>query len=249
MIYNKFTFSSAIKAVTPLKDIKEFKRRSSSEAVSINGLGNSFFKNLDPELIMTAEKSDAPLSVIPTATVEFDCSNHFRKRSVKTYDKNLDSESLKSLIQNTLLTNEEGQFPYPSAGSLYPVKTFMIIQEQIGSFKKGVYVIHGRDRQAEYVGDIEIEYLTYALSDDSLNNSVIFAYLADMYISTFKYSTKGIKHAYMEAGAIYQRMSDECASLQLNTYVSSKFSDTALLKLLNANPNVFAPMVIQYVGK
>lgn len=139
----------------------------------------------------------------------------------------------------------------PSAGALYPVEIYLIVQNVEG-LEKGIYHYNVLEHSLEFIkkGDFKNEIFKAGLFQDMfLEAPLILIYTAIFKRTTYKYDDRGYRYVYIEAGHIAQNVSLECVSLGLSSCVVGAFFDDMVNKLIGVDGKEEAVIYIQTVGK
>ncbi len=178
-----------------------------------------YLKKLDTEKANTLEKSI------------------YNRCSVRSFSgKPVKLNTLSKIIWSAQgMTNEPKRRTTPSAGAIYPLELF-IISRNITDLENGIYHYlpedHALDPQKE--GRFT-ESLARACFHQTFIQDAAFAIIiaGDFEKTKQKYSERGERYVFMEAGHACQNMSLIATNLLLATVVIGAFNDKELRDLLN----------------
>lgn len=138
----------------------------------------------------------------------------------------------------------------PSAGALYPLEVYVVI-ENVKGVEKGVYKYtpHEHGLNGVRKGSTRDELMKAALGQTSVGEGAIVVVIAAVYErTTQKYGERGIRYVHMEAGHAAQNVYLQAVSLNLGTVVIGAFEDEAVQKVLNMQEEEH-PLYIMPVGR
>lgn len=174
------------------------------------------------------------------------------RRSVRAYAKGPLSLQQVSRLLWAAQGVTHGRFmrTAPSAGALYPLETYLVAG-QVENLPAGVYrYLPSRHELAVILsGDTGDRLCGAALRQDPVcaaPASIVFSAVFSR--TTGKYGRRGIRYAWMEAGAAAQNVALQAVSLGLGTVVIGAFDDDAVRKVLTL-PDGEEPMLIMPVGR
>jgi SagB-type dehydrogenase family enzyme len=139
----------------------------------------------------------------------------------------------------------------PSAGALYPIETYLVIN-RVEGLEPGVYHWNLIEQSLELLkaGDCSLEMEISALSQDMCRTgAVVFAWSAIFARSTFKYSDRGLRYIYMDAGHICENLYLACEDLKLGCCGVGAFFDDEVDALLGLDSKEEAAVYLAAVGK
>lgn len=142
--------------------------------------------------------------------------------------------------------------PFPSAGSLYPVEVLVFIDRfnSLG-LKAGVYHFLPKSKALELLVVRESLDLNDSFGDGSpLRGRPEFGivFFGNVRRMSFKYGTRGYRHALVEVGAMAQNLDIVSRKYGLNTRMWSSFDDRKISLTSNLDPNAFIPLMAHMVG-
>lgn len=139
----------------------------------------------------------------------------------------------------------------PSAGALYPVEIYLIVQNVKG-LEKGIYHYNILEHSLEFIkkGDFKNEIFKAGLFQEMfLSAPLILVYTAIFKRTTYKYDDRGYRYIYIEVGHIAQNVALECVSLGLSSCVIGAFFDDMVNKLIGVDGKEEGTIYIQTIGK
>ncbi len=176
-----------------------------------------------------------------------------KRRSIRNYSKKpLSINEVSQLLWSAQgITDKEKSFrTVPSAGALYPVETYLIVNN-VENVEQGIYKY---DVEEHKIVMIRKGYFNEQLSFAALNQScvkdasVIVILCADYAKTTRRYGDRGIKYVHIEIGHSAQNVQLQTVSLNLGSVVVGAFDDEKVKKILNIS-NTEHPLYIIPIGK
>lgn len=155
------------------------------------------------------------------------------RKSIREYkNKALTMDQLSFLLwASTGLQRIENGYAYrtaPSAGALYPIETYVIINN-IETITPGIYHYNIRDHHLERLrsGDFGEEIAKAALHQQMCAlASVVFIWTAIFNRSKWKYGQRAYRYIYLDAGHIAENLALAATSLQLGCcHIAAMFDD------------------------
>lgn len=182
--------------------------------------------------------------------------NLARRRSVRRYiTPPLTMGELSQLLWATQgVTAEVNQFALrnaPSAGALYPVETYLIINqvEDVGS---GLYHYEVGAHQLAQLkeGNLGRLVAAAALGQSLLERAdVVFVWSAVLPRAKWKYKQRAYRYIYLDAGHIAQNLALAAVSLGLGTCQVGAFFDEEMNHLLELDGEVETVIYLSAVGR
>jgi len=174
------------------------------------------------------------------------------RRSVRAYkDESLTISDVSQILWAAQgVTNPRGFRTAPSAGGLYPLEVYIAIGN-VDGVEKGVYKYIPDEHELVKVkdGDVRSELTIAALRQPWVGDGAIVIVFSAVYKQTAqKYSDRGVRYVYMEAGHAAQNICLQATSLNLGTVTVGAFKDEDVKKILNM-PDEEYPLYIMPVGK
>ena len=178
------------------------------------------------------------------------------RRSVREYsDKPLTLEEISQILFSAQGITGEYAGSYlraaPSAGALYPIEIYLIIQNVEG-LEKGIYHYNVLEHSLEFIkkGDFKNEIFKAGLFQEMfLSAPLTLIYTAIFKRTTYKYDDRGYRYIYIEVGHIAQNVSLQCVSLGLSSCVIGAFFDDMVNKLIEVDGKEESAIYIQTIGK
>jgi len=155
------------------------------------------------------------------------------RRSVRTFTRDpLSLQHLSQLLWATQGITEriEGYElrAAPSAGALYPVETYLVVNNVEG-IQQGIYHYRVRTAQLELLreGDFSQEIAAAALQQEMCAEApVVFIWTAVVQRCKWKYGKRAYRYIYLDAGHIGAHLSLACVSLGLGScQIGALFDD------------------------
>jgi SagB-type dehydrogenase family enzyme len=173
--------------------------------------------------------------------------NH--RRSIRQYDTlALNDHQLAYLLwASTGISREVGNFQFrtaPSAGALYPIETYLCINEPIIALQmemqivipKGIYHYNILNHTLEQLleGDYHSQ-IAYAALDQQIAAlaPVVFIWTAIFQRSKWKYKQRAYRYIFLDAGHIAAHLSLAATDIDLGTCQIAAFYDEEINSLLN----------------
>ncbi len=140
----------------------------------------------------------------------------------------------------------------PSAGATYPLEIYAIIGEDgIEQVAGGVYHYEVEDHALHLYlpEDLRPEIADAALNQDFISVAPVTLVICAVYDRTLmRYSTRGERYVYMEAGHSSQNIYLQTTALGLTTVAVGAFNDEEVRKILQLDSRV-RPLYIMPIGK
>lgn len=169
-------------------------------------------------------------------------------------------ESVRSFSEQPLSINHIGELlsaayslentPIPSAGGLYPLKIYALINEG-HDIPSGYYQYDPTDESLiQFHEGINNRGMQFIMNSDSMLHSapVIFIIAADMSRHSEKYANRGYRYTLLEAGHAAQNIHTTCIELELGSLEYGGFNDGLLKDELDLDSNI-EPLIVLGVGK
>lgn len=225
----------------------------------------SFAQHVPPEMLVELAGSEsciypegAASPTIPPMPLRHSAT---RKQSAMRFAEDpLSQDAVYSIIDASLLawTQDDDVLgirhrPYPSAGGLFPVETFVALTKPLaddGQPARGIYHVLPVSRRLVALQVPERGWTELLIDPGNYGYPpLVFVYAVDIRKAIFKYGARGYRHALLEAGSMYQQV-DLCArTLGLGTRLWSGFQDYRLAQLLALAPSELVPVVVHWVGR
>ena len=178
-----------------------------------------------------------------------------RRKSIREYkNKPLTVDQLSFLLwASTGLQRIEQDFEFrtaPSAGALYPIETYMIINN-IETILPGIYHYNIRDHQLE---QLRSGYFSEKIMKAALHQqmcalaSVVFIWTAIFNRSKWKYGQRAYRYIYLDAGHIAENLALAATSLQLGCCHIAAMFDDEVNQLINVDGIRESAIYLSVVG-
>jgi len=139
----------------------------------------------------------------------------------------------------------------PSAGALYPLETYLVIN-RVDGIDPGIYHFNILTQELELVkaGDFSRTIETAALGQDMCAAaSAVFVWSAVFARSAYKYSDRAYRYLFTDAGHICQNLYLACEDLGLGCCAVGAFFDDAVDDLIGLDSEDEAAVYLAAVGK
>jgi len=139
----------------------------------------------------------------------------------------------------------------PSAGALFPVEGYLVVN-RVDGVEPGVYHWNILEQSLEEIrsGDFSKEIESAALGQDMCRRAAaVFIWSAVFSRSTFKYSDRGYRYIFADAGHICQNLYLACEDLGLGCCGIGAFFDDQVDSLLGLNSGDESTIYLAAVGK
>ena len=178
-----------------------------------------------------------------------------QRKSIRSFaDKSLTIEQLSRLLVTADgITHTSGDWQMraaPSGGALYPIDIY-VMASNVESLDQGLYHFQVSDSSLELVskGDYANAIHAASFEQSAVGSSPITVILTARFDrSTIKYSDRGFRYTYMEAGSICQNIYLQATALGLGTVAVGAFNDDSLNELLGIDGHDEAGLLIMPVG-
>lgn len=156
-----------------------------------------------------------------------------QRKSIRQFSKEpLSQEHLSYLLwASTGVQREELGYEFrtaPSAGALYPIETYLMVNNVEG-LEKGVYHYLIKTHQLDEIklGNFGKEISLAALNQVMCSEAaVVFVWTAIFFRSKWKYSQRGYRYVYLDAGHIAENLALAATSLNLGScHIAAIFDD------------------------
>lgn len=144
----------------------------------------------------------------------------------------------------------------PSAGALYPIETYLVVNniedpEGAGTLDRGVYHLNMLDWELELIQDRDMraDITKAALGQDMCGQAaVVFVWTAIPARSKWKYSERGWRYIYMDAGHIGANLYLACEAMQLACCGIGAFFDEEINQIIGVDGKEETVIYIACVG-
>jgi SagB-type dehydrogenase family enzyme len=179
-----------------------------------------------------------------------------RRRSVRSFR----DTTLKKAMLSRLLWASQGitmqSMGYelraaPSAGALYPVETYLVINN-VEEIDPGIYHygIENHELEQLRLGDFRDEVARAALDQDmAFSANVVFIWTAVFARSKWKYNQRAYRYVYLDAGHIAQNLALAAVSLGLGTCQIGALYDEEVNSLVEVDGEEESVLYMTVVGR
>lgn len=207
---------------------------------SRDSLGNGFDWINQPELYKIYPYCKKIKLVKPDiSTKNFFNEILMKRRSIRDFsEKPINIQELSYLLwASTGIQRKEFGYDFrtaPSAGALYPIESYLIINN-VENVPKGVYHYLIKDHALEELklGDLSIDIAKAALDQNMCATaSVVFIWTAIFKRSKCKYGQRAYRYVYLDTGHIAQNLVLASTSLNLGSCPIAAFYDDEVNKIV-----------------
>jgi SagB-type dehydrogenase family enzyme len=139
----------------------------------------------------------------------------------------------------------------PSAGALYPVETYLVINN-VSEIEAGVYHYAVESHELEELrrGDFRIAVARAALDQEiAYRAPVVFIWTAIFERSLWKYKERAYRYVYLDAGHIAQNVALSAVALNLGSCQIAALYDEEANELLGVDGRDESTIYMTVVGK
>lgn len=139
----------------------------------------------------------------------------------------------------------------PSAGALYPIETYLVLQAVEG-LHAGIYHYNIREHSLELIsaGDFRKAVSEAALSQDFIEDaSAVFIWTAIFQRSKWKYRERAYRYVYLDAGHIGQNLALAAVALGLGSCQIAAFFDDAVDTVIGVDGKKESAVYMTAVGR
>lgn len=179
-----------------------------------------------------------------------------RRRSVRDFkDESITIEELSQLLWASQgITGGDKYFSFraaPSAGALYPVETYLVVNAVRG-IEKGVYhygVVRHELEMLKY-GDMRKEIVKASLGQEMVGEAnVVFVWTAIFNRAKWKYKERAYRYVYLDAGHICQNLLLAAVSLGLGSCPVAAFYDHEVNAIIDVDGKDESTIYLCALGK
>ena len=179
-----------------------------------------------------------------------------KRRSLRDFsDEPLSIQELSHLLWSSQgITREIQGFALrtaPSAGALYPVETYLVINN-VSEIEAGVYHYAVESHELEELrrGDFRIAVARAALDQEiAYRAPVVFIWTAIFERSLWKYKERAYRYVYLDAGHIAQNVALSAVALNLGSCQIAALYDEEANELLGVDGRDESTIYMTVVGK
>ena len=165
-----------------------------------------------------------------------------KRKSIRSYkQKPLELDKLSFLLwASTGIQRNEFGYEFrtaPSAGALYPVETYLIINN-VSNLPEGVFHYNIEEHSLELIkeGNFKREIALAALHQYFLSEAaVVFVWSAIFKRSKWKYKERAYRYIFLDAGHIAQNLALSCVALDLASCQIGAFFDDEVNNIVGVN--------------
>jgi SagB-type dehydrogenase family enzyme len=176
-----------------------------------------------------------------TGRISF-CEVLRKRRSIRSFSpKSISKQHLSYLLwASTGIQRKEIGYEFrtvPSAGALYPVETYLIVND-IEDLRKGVYhySIQAHILEELKLGDFRKEVTLAAMGQRMcMEAAVVFIWTAIFFRSKWKYRQRAYRYIYLDAGHIAQNLALSATSIGLGSCQIGALYDDELNRIINVD--------------
>jgi len=139
----------------------------------------------------------------------------------------------------------------PSAGALYPIETYLVVNN-VEDIERGIYHYHVLRHGAELLksGDFSTPIARAGLDQEMLAfASVVFVWTAMVERSKWKYKERAYRYIYLDAGHIGQSLAIASEALGLRSCAVGALFDEEVNRLLNIDREKETVVYMTAVGR
>jgi len=172
------------------------------------------------------------------------------RRSVRDYGKDsLSIEQISQLLWAAQgITVNWGGRTAPSAGALYPLEIYLVV-DQVKGLKPGLYHYDPGKHEITQTkeGDLRQKITQASLYQDEILKAPVTLIITAVYERTMKkYGERGIRYVHMEVGSVGENVYLQAETLNLGTVFIGAFEDEEVKKALGIGEE---PLGIMPIGK
>ncbi len=138
----------------------------------------------------------------------------------------------------------------PSAGALYPVETYLAINN-VEDIEPGIYHYNVKNHELDQIkkGDFRLHIAQAALDQDmAYSANAVFVWTAVFQRSKWKYEQRAYRYVYLDAGHIAQNLALAAVSLDLGTCQIGALYDDEVNLLLEIDGKEESVLYMSVVG-
>jgi SagB-type dehydrogenase family enzyme len=173
----------------------------------------------------------------------------FKRRSVRDFvDYTISLKDISQLLwAGQGITGQRGFRTAPSAGALYPIDLYLVV-EKVNGLETGLYKYDPFRHNLIFVTkDKSIKSLP-TIQDWAKTTSAVIIITGAYNRTTIKYGQRGIRYVHIEAGSVGQNIYLQSEVLGLGTTYIGAFEDSRTRNYLGVNKDV-TPLGILPIGK
>lgn len=179
-----------------------------------------------------------------------------KRRSIRNYkDKPVSLKELSQILWGSygVTAREWGYYlkTAPSAGALYPIEIY-VASFNVEGLKKGIYHFNPLEMTLRgiFEGDFSKEITHACLGQDFILDSAFLLILTAVPSRTMgRYRERGVRYILMDLGCIIQNIYLSLTAMNMGGCIIGAFSDSAMNKLMNLNPEKELVLAVFSAGK
>ena len=179
-----------------------------------------------------------------------------RRRSMRDFLwEDISFEELSQLIWSTQgITRTVHGFRFriaPSAGALYPIETYVVVN-RVAGLRPGMYHFNGRRKELEQLAEGNFGHdIAASALDQSMAKAaaVVFIWTAVVQRTKWKYRERGYRYLYLDAGHIGQNLYLAATSLGLGCCTIGAFYDDEVNGLIGVDGQRETAVYLGAVGR
>ena len=159
-----------------------------------------------------------------------------KRRSVRTFaNRPLALKQVSQILWSGQgITSSSGFRAAPSAGALYPIELYIIVNN-VEELEKGIYLYIPEKHSLKLVksGDYTAKVYNAGLYQDAIREAPVTVLISAVYNrTTSKYGERGKRYVLIEVGHVAQNIHLQAVSLNLGSVPIGAFHDSEMKKLL-----------------
>lgn len=179
-----------------------------------------------------------------------------RRRSIRKYsDERLTKRELSQLLWSSQgITKRAEGFAFrtaPSAGALYPVETYLVVNA-VTDLEPGVYhyAVDRHELDQLRVGDFRLAIAKAALDQEmAYHANAVFVWTAIFARSTWKYQQRAYRYVYLDAGHVAQNVALAAVALDLGSCQIAALYDDEVNALIGVDGVEESVLYMTVVGR
>lgn len=176
-----------------------------------------------------------------------------KRRSVRKFGiGNIKFEQLNFILSSSLGVSDLNKYyrTYPSAGALYPVECYLLVQNRIDLLTPGVYHYNFFLNCLELINsEINDNTATSIFGDNAFQNTSVYIILTCIPSRlTWKYRVRGLGFIYIEAGHIGQNIYLTSLAQKVGCVSLGGFIDRKVINLLKIREDYEYPIYALALG-
>jgi SagB-type dehydrogenase family enzyme len=178
-----------------------------------------------------------------------------RRRSIRSFSQRpMDLADLAFLLwASTGIQRKENGYEFrtvPSAGALYPIETYVVVNN-VDGLEKGLYHYEIRTHALAELKTANLaEEMAHAALEQEMcaQASVVFIWAAVFRRSKWKYAERAYRYVYLDAGHIAQNLALSAISIGMGTCQIAAFYDEEINKILGVDGEEESAIYLSIAG-